>query len=95
MPAELVATHSYLPWSDSSLLSICKAPVGTQRRRSGLDPEEGSRQHPRLGLTRCGRHQGHTWHRCCFREALPDKPRGLLDGTKGQAPDINPAPLVV
>lgn len=34
MPAELVATHSYLPWSDSSLLSICNAPVGGTQEKT-------------------------------------------------------------
>lgn len=40
VPAELVYTL-VLALVDSSLLSICKAPVGLQRRRSGLEPERG------------------------------------------------------
>lgn len=35
MPSLLVATHSYFPWSDSSLISICRAPGRRQGRRGG------------------------------------------------------------
>lgn len=85
MPAELVATHSYLPWSDSSLLSICKAPGGTQRQRSGRVHAGRLRQHLRLVLTRRCRHQGHTLAPELVPGGSPCQARGLLAGTKGCA----------
>lgn len=53
MPSLLVATHSYLPWSDSSLISICRAPGerGIEREIERETERERKRDRKRVAQT--------------------------------------------
>lgn len=55
VPSLLVATHSYLPWSDSSLISIWRAPgwMESKRREDTEEGGEGESHNRQSGAAGC------------------------------------------